>query len=158
VHILSQISTALTAVRVNFETLETELKNRIEAWRTEVAQGQQRQFGKLQEQAHELEQKAKYDSDPQSSRQAKVQAKEVRKEAKAFQKLKPIPGTATVVHYQYEIENRHLAAKLPEEAVLMECQDKWFDEKIKEAKRLGKAIPIWPGIRVTIKTEVRFPR
>lgn len=158
VHILSQISTGIDLIRAKFRTLEAQLKARLEAWRTEVAEGQQRQFEKLQAQAHELEQKARYASDPQVSRQAKVKAKEVHKEARSFQKLKPMPGTATVVRYEFEIENRLLAAKLSEEAVTMECRPHWFEQKIKEAKHLGQGIPTWPGIRVTTRTEVRLPR
>jgi hypothetical protein len=156
IHICSQIDTGITGIEHQFLMVESELRARMEAWRTEVEMGRQKQAEDLKREALELEQKAKYDSDPQSSRQAKVRAKEKRAEVKEFEKLKPAPGLATVVDYECEIENRQLAAKLPQEAVYMECRNDWFKAKIKEAKAAGLPIPIFPGIRITVKTAVRL--
>jgi hypothetical protein len=158
VHILSQIDTAITGWEHQFEIAKRALRDRIEKWRTEVEQGRRKEKEDLERKAEELEQKARHDSNPLIRRQAKVQAREVRTEAKKHERLEPAPGMATVIEYKYEIENRPLAAKLPREAVRMECQDEWFDARIKEAKALKQPIPTFPGIRVTVKAEVRFSK
>jgi hypothetical protein len=158
VHILSQIDTGINGFKSQLEFLGQQLEYRIETWRAEQEVGRAKQQEDLLRKATELEQKAKYDSDAKASRQAKVQAKEIRKEVAEFKALKPMPGTATVIIYEYEIENRALAAKLPEAAVLMAPQDEWFNEQIKQAKSAGQPIPTFPGIRVIVKTQVRLPR
>jgi hypothetical protein len=158
VHILTQIKAAINGLQTQLEQVGEQLGHRIETWQAEQEAGRNKIREDLLREATELERKAKYDSDPKASRKAQVQAKEVRKEAEQFKILKPIPGTATVIVYEFEIENRSLAAKLPSEAVAMEPQDKWFTDRIKEAKTAGQPIPTFPGIRVIIKTQVRLPR
>jgi hypothetical protein len=158
VHILSQIDTAITGWEHQFQMAKSALKDRIEKWRTEVEEGRRKVEEDLKRKAEELEQKAQHDSNPQVRRQADVQAKEVRTEAKQYERLEPAPGIATVIEYEYEIENRPLAAKLPMEAIRMECQDEWFNARIKEANALKQPIPTFPGVRVTVKAEVRFSK
>jgi hypothetical protein len=157
-HILSQIDTAIIALQNQLKLAQNPLIGRGEAYRAEQEMGRAKQEEDLRREAAELEQKAKYASDPKEQRQASVQAKEKRQEAKVFKTLKPVAGMATVVVHEFEIENRLLAAKFPREAVLMECQDKWFNDKIKEAERNGQPMPTFPGIRVIVRTEVRVPR
>jgi hypothetical protein len=157
-HILSQIDTGIVMIQNQLEIISEKLEHRLEDWRAEVEMGRAKQFEDSQRKAAELEQKAKYDSNPTQSRQAKVQAAEIRQDAKTFKTLKSVEGMSTVVIYEYEIENRLLAAKLPEEAVSMEPREKWFNEQIKQAKSAGQPLPTFPGIRVIVKTEVRLPR
>jgi hypothetical protein len=157
-HILSQIEAGISPLATQLQQIEKQLKQRIANWRAEVEEGRQKQQADSIREAEEYEKKAKYDSNPQNARKAEVAAKEVREEAKKFKKLKPIPGMATVVVYDYEIENRVLAAKLPAEAIEMSCNDSWFTARIKAAKDAGLPIPTFQGVRVTVKTEVRLPR
>jgi hypothetical protein len=158
VRILTQIKTGITGLNNALDLVRESLEHRIEDWRAQEEVGRAKQEADFSRKETQLEHVAKFDSDPKVRRQAKVQAEEVRKKAEQFKALRPMAGIATVIVYEYEIENRVLAAKLPKEAVLMEPQDKWFNERIKEAKASGQPIPTFPGIRVIVKTEVRMPR
>jgi hypothetical protein len=153
-HVLEQINEAISPFENRMVALVARLKARVGAWHTEVEEGRAKQREDLERRAEELEKKARYDSDSKKARQAAVEAKQHREEAKAF-KPEPAKGFNVVEYYEFEIENRVLAAKFPPEAISMKCQDTWFNARIKEAKEAGRPIPTFPGIQVIAKTYVR---
>lgn len=157
VKILSQIDAAIVGEISQMRVLSAGLKARIEAYRQEEEQGRERERQRLEEEAKRKELEAEYADNPQRKRDAKVKAKQIRAEAKKFEP-KPKPGLDTVEDYEIEIENRALAAKLPEDAIRMEVNEKWFKDKIREAKNNHQPIPTFSGIKITPHTRVRIHR
>ena len=157
VKILSQIDQCIVIFENRCSNLSAELKRRIAAWREKVEEGKRKALADKERELIEYEQKARYDSDPVRARQAGVAAKQTKKEIESLQpKAEKGKGFDVVTGYDYEIYDRRLAAKLPDEAISMEIRVRWFDEKIKTAKLAGKPIPTFEGITVIPRTFVRI--
>jgi type I site-specific restriction-modification system R (restriction) subunit len=157
--ILTQISTALEPVQTQLISISEALKRRITEWRAEVAEGQRREQERLEAQAEEKRNEAKYTDDPQKSRKAKVLAKQLEQAAKEIAP-KPEKGVDTVFYWVGSINNRMLAAKLPEKIVQMSVDDTELDRHLKSLERAGEKITpnILPGLSIERKTRVRFHR
>lgn len=152
--ILTQIDSCLNGWENRATSIIAKLRERVADWRTEIEKGREKERQRLLREAAELEQKAKYDSDEKNARQARVAAKQKKVEAEEF-KPKAGKGYDTVEYFEYEINDRGLASKLPADAVSMNPNDAWFNQKIREAKAARLPIPTFPGITVTRKTRIR---
>jgi hypothetical protein len=153
--VLTQIDSCLNGWENRAIAVNAKLRARVADWRAEIERGRERERQRLLRESQELEQKAKYDSDPKKARQAKVESKQKKVEAEEF-KPKPGKGYDTVEYFEYEIYDRKLAAGLPADAVTMDINATWFNQKIRDAKAAGSPAPTFPGITVTAKTRIRM--
>ena len=82
VHILSQIDAGINGIRNKLEMTGSQLEHRVEAWRAQLEEGRQKQHDDAIREARELEQKAKYDSNPQTAGKPRLKPKKCAKKLK----------------------------------------------------------------------------
>ena len=157
--ILQQISAALEPIQTKLVTISSGLNNQITKWRAQVLEGQRREQQRLEAEAEEKRNEAKYTDDPKKSRQATVQAKQLEKAAKEAAP-KAEKGIDTEEYWEGEIINRIQAGKLSAKIVSMEVDQIELNKEIKAMQRAGTNITpnIFPGLELTRKTRVRFHR
>jgi len=157
--VISQIGEATEPMRNRLERISDILRRHITDWRAKWVAGQQREAERLEVKAAEKEAEAKYSDNPQKKRTAKLEAKQLKAEAKA---LKPIPakGIDTEKYYTAKITNRQQAALLPQEAIDMEPNDNWFNREVKARIKNGERFNerMFRGIELSEQVKVRFHR
>jgi hypothetical protein len=155
--ILAQISGALEKVKTDITVASDKLRSRIESWRSIVIEGAKTESENLKAKAEGKRQEARYAENPQTAARAKEEAKRLEAEAKKVAP-KPAKGIDTEEYFEFEINSRVLAAKLPPEAIEMTVNERWFRNAIKQKIQAGEAISpnSWPGVTFTKKTRVRF--
>jgi hypothetical protein len=155
--ILSQISAAIEPMLAQLISISGQLTKTITKWRALVVEGQRREEQRLLAEAEEKRALAKYSDDPKKRRQASVQAERLEKEAKEVAP-KPEKGLDTEEYAEFEINNRTIAAKLPDELVRMDVDDREGNRRLKAAKQAGEKITpnFFPGLTIIWKTRVRF--
>ena len=159
VRILQQISAAIEPTQSQLINISSTQKRYITEWRAQVLEGQRREQQRLEAEAEEKRNEAKYSDDAKKSRQATVQAKQLEKAAKEAAP-KPQKGIDTEEYWEGEIINRIQAGKLSAKIVSMEVDQIELNKEIKAMQRAGTKITpnIFPGLELTRKTRVRFHR
>jgi len=154
VHILSQIDAALVPIATQLIDLERAIKVEMAHWNEKKQEGVRREKEKLEAKAEEERQRAKFVEDPIKQRAAHAAANQYKLEARIVAKPKSAKGVDTFTYFRYEISNRPLAAKLPEEAISLQLHYHWFEEERKKKEKLHQEL-IWPGIEVIRETRVK---
>jgi hypothetical protein len=157
VKICSQQAAGIDPSQTKLTEASNLLRKRVVEWRETINEGKRREEERLRAKAEEKQAEAKYTDDPKKARKAKVEAQQLIKEAEEVAP-RPAKGVDTEQYAEFDISNRVLAAKLPDELVPMSVNEREGNRRLKAMKQAGEKLTpnVFPGLAITWKTKVRF--